>query len=70
MNREEFIEKVSKLPKFIKNELTNEPIGLEKAKELADLIDTWQDETYESIYNIAMKERNNKGDGVDGEINI
>ena len=41
MNREEFIEKVSKLPKFIKNELTNEPIGLETAKGLADLIDTW-----------------------------
>ena len=62
MNREEFIEKVSKLPKFIKNELTNEPIGLETAKGLADLIDTWQDETYESIYNIAMRERKNKNE--------
>ena len=68
MNREEFIEKVSKLPKIIKNELTNEPIGLETAKGLADLIDTLQDETYESIYNIAIRERNNKGGGVDGEI--
>ena len=62
MNREEFIEKVSKLPKIIKNELTNEPIGLETAKGLADLIDTWQDETYESIYNIAMRERKNKNE--------
>ena len=62
MNREEFIEKVSKLPKFIKNELTNEPIGLESAKWLANLIDTWQDETYESIYNIAMRERNDKNE--------
>ena len=32
------------------------------AKGLADLIDTWQDETYESIYNIAIRERNNKNE--------
>ena len=51
MNREEFIAKVSKLPKFIKNELTNEPIGLETAETLADLIDTWQNE-YISLLHI------------------
>lgn len=57
MEREEFIDLVSKLPKYKKNVLTDEPIGIKTAKELADLIDEWDDYTYETMYKKVMIER-------------
>ena len=57
MEREEFIDLVSKLPKYKKNVLTDEFIGIETAKKLADLIDEWDDYTYETMYKKVMIER-------------
>lgn len=57
MEREEFIDLISKLPKYKKNVLTDELIGIETAKKLADLIDEWDDYTYETMYKKVMIER-------------
>lgn len=59
MTRKEFVEKISVLGKYEKNEITDVPIGMETAIEIALLVDEWN-MNYQDMYDIIMKVREGK----------